>query len=539
MISRKRARPSSRSSRAVYGHVFRVRPLTLRKKSTIYTGKPIQRPNWSMARRRGTVSGGGSTPRRRVRQQFEYNHDRQIDTMRHILTMQICFKRERCLPLCARFVSRTAICPAAKMWCCFRRVFQCRDRSNRNGRSRRRSQPCQRFYLCNRSRGNRSQSLWSGSRPTDTIASKMNAAGAPGSNVGQHGGETKLTKFKQVGNFSRGDQLEGLPILPADSWSSAQRLGASVQQSVDDARDYYTLSYVPEKKESDGKFHTIKVELRSSTPTSFVTQGLLGHSSGTSRSDESPPPPSFIGRVPKMDRWKLWMHRRKCRSALAPADTTPPGVGFFSRNKILWKKTARNTSGDDFSPGGERMPTETCFRFSTRLECPAQYKERTDFEKSTVTVRANSRFSDPQPLSIEAILPALGQRLASRWDHHPDARSDGIGIPADQYPALEPRRTGYLLDSADPLCLMNVRLYNLRSPDFLPPAVSSLFCCQRPVLGRADKKPRIGVALHDEIRQHVVTTAAAENSVLRRHLSQFRIGAAEFDLNHCTPAATS
>src|SRR5215467_1959873 len=49
-----------------------------------------------------------------------------------------------------------------------------------------------------------------GERPTDTIGARIAAAGAPGANVGQGGGETKFDKIKQVGNLSRGDQLDWL-----------------------------------------------------------------------------------------------------------------------------------------------------------------------------------------------------------------------------------------------------------------------------------------------------------------------------------------
>src|SRR5262244_2997474 len=38
-----------------------------------------------------------------------------------------------------------------------------------------------------------------GDRPTDTIGARIAAAGAPGANVGQRGGETKFDKIKQVG----------------------------------------------------------------------------------------------------------------------------------------------------------------------------------------------------------------------------------------------------------------------------------------------------------------------------------------------------
>src|SRR5260370_16561041 len=90
----------------------------------------------------------------------------------------------------------------------------------------------------------------------------MNGAGDAGANVGQHGGETKFDKIKTVGDFSRGDQLEWLADTTGGFMvKRTNDLVPAFNKVLDDARDYYTLSYVPGKKESDGKFHTIKVHL--------------------------------------------------------------------------------------------------------------------------------------------------------------------------------------------------------------------------------------------------------------------------------------
>src|SRR5260370_14437856 len=100
----------------------------------------------------------------------------------------------------------------------------------------------------------------------------MNAAGAPGANVGQHGGETKFDKIKQVGNFTRGDQLERLADITGGFMvKRTNDLGPAFNKVLDDARDYYTLADMPEKKESEGKVYTLKGELpqRHSSPLPY------------------------------------------------------------------------------------------------------------------------------------------------------------------------------------------------------------------------------------------------------------------------------
>src|SRR5260370_23160715 len=90
----------------------------------------------------------------------------------------------------------------------------------------------------------------------------MAAAGAPGANVSQHGGETKFDKIKTVGNLSRGDQLEWLADATGGFMvKRTNDLLPAFNKVMDDARDYYTLSYAPEQKDFDGKFRAIKVEI--------------------------------------------------------------------------------------------------------------------------------------------------------------------------------------------------------------------------------------------------------------------------------------
>src|SRR5437016_1573386 len=157
------------------------------------------------------VTGGGQGAPSPPANNMAMMMDRQIDTMRTYLNMQNTFQAR------AIFAALRAIClayrdmPGRKNVVFFSEGFlnaddvkpemeAVADAANRANVS---------IYVID-PQGIEINPYGAGDRPTDTIGSRMAAAGAPGSNVGQHGGETKFDKIKSVGNLSRGDQLEWL-----------------------------------------------------------------------------------------------------------------------------------------------------------------------------------------------------------------------------------------------------------------------------------------------------------------------------------------
>jgi VWFA-related protein len=194
-----------------------------------------------------TISGAGQGAPSPPGNNMAMMMERQIDTMRTYLTMQNTFQAR------AVFAALRAIClayrdmPGRKNVVLFSEGFlysddakpemeAVADAANRANAS---------IYVID-PEGIEVNPYGAGGRPIDTIGSRMAAAGAPGANVGQHGGETKFDKVKTVGNLSRGDQLEWLADTTGGLMvKRTNDLAPAFGKVLDDGRDYYTLAYLP------------------------------------------------------------------------------------------------------------------------------------------------------------------------------------------------------------------------------------------------------------------------------------------------------
>src|SRR5260370_2768274 len=158
--------------------------------------------------------------------------------------------------------------------------------------------------------------------------------------------------------------------------------------------------------------------------------------------------------------------------------------------------------------------------------------QRADFEKTTVTVQGQLSVSDPQPLSVEAILQLSGNTLARGGTTIPMPDPAGSGFRLSSILLSNKAEQASCSDSTDPLCFMNVRLYQPPQPRF--PSSSRLiayFAASDLSLDPQTKKPRVGLSFTMKSGNAVVTTTAAE------HLQSFPGAApnsvlvlAEFDL---------
>src|SRR5262249_55486628 len=84
---------------------------------------------------------------------------------------------------------------------------------------------------------------------------------APG--VGsQSGGLSKFDKIKTIGETTRNEQLEYLADVTGGMFvHNMNDLGPAFAKVVDDAQNFYSLSYRPTNGDFDGKFRKIKVDL--------------------------------------------------------------------------------------------------------------------------------------------------------------------------------------------------------------------------------------------------------------------------------------
>jgi hypothetical protein len=283
---------------------------------------------------------------------------------------------------------------------------------------------------------------------------------------------------------------------------------------LDDARDYYTLAYMPEKKESDGKFHTIKVDLpqqhsyqlryrkgywaiprgQAVAMSPAAAQLIAGFQNGSLKAAGAPEVHAHLLLAPD-------------GHYAAPVSVSLPG------NKIPLEK-----DGDGYKAGMTLILVSRDAHGSLLSVSQKGWnvrlsdKERADFEKTTVTVRGQLPVSDPQPLSIEAILQLSGNTLARGGTTIPMPDPAGSGFRLSSILLSNRAEQASCSDSTDPLCFMNVRLYQPPQPRF--PSTSRLivyFAASDLSLDPQTKKPRVGVAFTMKSGNEIVKTTAAEN----------------------------
>jgi VWFA-related protein len=352
-----------------------------------------------------------------------------------------------------------------------------------------------------------------GDPPTDTISSKMAAAAAPGENGDTHGGESKFDRMRTLGNLTRGDQLEWL----ADTTGGivvkrTNDLIYAFNRVMDDARNYYTLSYLPEKKEFDGKFHAVKVETsqrsyhlryrkgywamprgQAVAMSPAAAQIIAGFQNGSLKSSFSPDVHANLLLAPSGDYFAP-------ASVSIPGNRIPlekEGDGYKARMTLVL--VARDSRGSLLSV----TQRDWNVRFNN--------KEREDFEKTTVTIRDQMQTTDLQPLNIEAILQLSGNAFArgSTAIPIPDAAESGFRLTSMLLSDRAEQAT--CSDAADSLCFMNVRFYQPPTSKFASSRLIIYFAASDLLLDPLTKKPRLGVAFTLKSGNDAVKSAVAEN----------------------------
>lgn len=443
--------------------------------------------------------------------------DRQIDTMRAYLTMANMFQAR------AVFAALRAICfayrdmPGRKNVVLFSEGFlysddtrpameAVADAANRANVS---------IYVID-PQGIEINPYGGGGRPTDTIASQMAAAGAPGANVGQHGGETKFDKIKAVGNLTRGEQLEWLADTTGGFMvKRTNDLLPAFSKVLDDARDYYTVSYTPSEKAFDGKFHAVKVavsqrgyQLRYRKGYWAIPRGhalamspaaaqlIAGFQNGSLKSSSTPDVVANLLLAPSGEY-------------SVPVSVSLPGKripldkqGEDDQARMTLILVARDTRGDLVTVSQRDWNVH----FNPR--------ERGDFEKSTVTIRDQLQIAVLQPLHIEAILQLAGNAFARGGMALaiPDGGQSGFRLTSILLSnRAEPATCS---DMADSLCVLNVRLYQPPKMEFSAGLGNRLivyFAANDLLLDPQTKKPRLGASFTLKSETGIVNSAKAEN----------------------------
>jgi len=455
--------------------------------------------------------GGGAGPVNNMAMMM----DRQIDTMRTYLNMQNTFQAR------AVFAALRAICmayrdmPGRKNVVLFSEGFlysddakpemeAVADAANRANVS---------IYVID-PEGVEINPYGAGNRPIDTIGSRMATAGAPGSNVGQHGGETKFDKIKSVGNLSRGDQLQWLADTTGGLMvKRTNDLLPAFSKVLDDGRDYYTLAYLPAKSEFDGKFHSIKIELlqqkhqlryrkgywatprgQAVTMTPIAAQLIAGFQNGSMKSTSSPDVFADL--------------------LLAPdGHYTAPVSVSFPANKIPFEKDGQeNKAAMTLILVARDAHQNLLSVFQRGWNVHLNDKQKADFEKTIVTFPGQLRIADLQPLSIEAILQLSDTAFARGGTTIDVPDSSAAGFRLTSILVSDRAEQATCSDPSDSLCFMNVRLRQPPKSRF-PSSTKVIvyFAANELSLDPQTKKPRVGVAFTLKSGNEIVKTASAEN----------------------------
>ena len=380
-----------------------------------------------------------------------------------------------------------------------------------------------------------------GDRPTDTITSQMAAAGAPGANVGQHGGETKFDKIKTVGNLSRGDQLEWLADTTGGFMvKRTNDLLPAFNKVMDDARDYYTLSYAPEKKDFDGKFRAVKVEIPQHSyqlryrkgywaiprgpavaMSPAAAQLLTGFQNGSLKSSSTPDVHANL--------------------LLAPSgEYSVPVSVSITGNRIPLEKEGDGYRARMTLVLVARDSRENLLSVSQRdWNVRFNDKERETFEKTTVTVRDQLLTTGLQPLKVEAILQLSGNVFARGATTVEIPNPAGSGFRLTSILLSNRAEPATCSDAADSLCLMNVRLYQPLTSKFTSSSrLIVYFAASDLALDPQTKKPRLGAAFTLKSGNDVVKSAVAENiQSLSGPVPDSVLVLAEYDLKSLRPGS--
>jgi len=353
-----------------------------------------------------------------------------------------------------------------------------------------------------------------GERPTDTLASRMAVAGAPGANVSQHGGETKFDKIKTVGDLSRGEQLEWLADTTGGFMvKRTNDLLPAFSKVLDDARDYYTLAYSPPNRDFDGKFHTIKVEIPENAYKLRYRKGYWSIPRGQAIA-MSPAAAQLIagfqnGSLKASSAPEVCAHLLLAANGhySAPVSVSVPG------NRIPLEK-----EGDGFKASMTLLlvarDTQKNIVSVSQRGWSMQFtnKQREDLEKTIVTVRDQVQVPDLQPMYIEAILQLPGNVLArgATEVQIPDSAASGFRLTSILLSNRAEQAS--CTDTTDSLCLMNVRLFQPPKSQFSPSGrLIAYFAANDLSPDAKTGKPRVGVALTLKSGNEVVKTAVPEN----------------------------
>jgi len=309
---------------------------------------------------------------------------------------------------------------------------------------------------------------------------------------------------------------------------------------IDDSHDYYTLSYVPPRKDFDGKFRGIKVELADRSYQLRYRKGYWAIPRGPAVA-MSPAAAQLIAAFQNGSLKSSSEASVRADLLLAPnGEYSIPISVSIAGNKIPLEQEGEKYRAQMTLTSVARDERGNLLSVSQRnWNVRFDDKQKEDFAKSVVTVRDQLSMSVPASVNVDAILQLSGNSFArgAATVEIPDPATSGFRLTSILLAAKAEQAT--CSDPADSLCFMNVRLYQPATSKFASSnRLIIYFAASDLALDPQTKKPRLGAMFTLKTGNDVVRSVTAENvQSLSGPVSNSVLVLAEYDLRSLRPGS--
>jgi VWFA-related protein len=335
---------------------------------------------------------------------------------------------------------------------------------------------------------------------TDNEISQMvNLANQTAPGVGsQSGGLSKFDKIRNVGETSRNDQLEYLADVTGGMFvRNMNDLGPAFAKVVEDAQNFYSLSYRPTNSSFDGKFRKIKIDLARKGHEVRYRKGYWAIPRGQAVA-MTPAAAQMIAAVRANDFKSAFPLDIYGNVLMAPDGHfgAPVSVSFPGAKVPLTKKDDVSTSNVTllvlaYDSSGKIVGLKQS-EFPLKLD----NKNVGEFVSKTLTLQSELQIAELTPVTMQAIVGLPGGITAM------SSRPVPITPPSEGKPQLSSLmmtnqiRDEKCADKAETLCLETMRLVQPAKADFAPNgALVVYFTVQNLASDPQSKQPRLGMDL--------------------------------------------
>lgn len=359
-----------------------------------------------------------------------------------------------------------------------------------------------------------------GQGPDTTISRIADIAGQGPAPVGEGHGVTKFDQMRSLGETARNQQLEWLADVTGGLMvKNRNDLGEAFNRAVDDARDFYSLSYRPINKDFDGKFRKIKLELAERGYKLRYRQGYwaIPHAQAVAM---SPAAVQMLASVTSNTYRPAFRPDVYGNLLLAPdGNFVIPVSVSFPGEKVPLEKVEQPTT-NAVSLASNVMLVLVARDEQGNIVATRQRQwpikvgkdEKETFPQRTLTLQTDLGVDKLAPLTLQAIVSMPGGILASSETRLSVTDPSTAGPYLSSVMLTTRAEQATCPDTSDPLCVTNVRLIQPAKPQFSPAGKLIVYFVANGLEPDVNtKQPRIGVDMRLKAAGATLKSPVAEN----------------------------